>query len=122
VPDLVLAKARHELIVKGARVEAATNQKYGYEHNTLYMGSGPHDQSFELCHTVDPTRPMGRFYQRWGPGLYMITLDVRDLPGVIAGLRRRGVEHIPEPGDPPRVAYIHPKETPGCFIGLLEPR
>lgn len=120
VPDLALARARHELLVRGARVESGHNEKYGYQHNTLYMGPGRHAQSFELCHTLDETHPMGRFYGRWGPSLYMITLEVRDLPGMLAGWERHGVRYIPEPGTPPRVAYLHPKETPGCFIGLIE--
>ncbi|MBI3954041.1 MAG: VOC family protein, partial [Chloroflexi bacterium] len=119
VPDLALARSRYELIVKGARVEAGSSARYGYRHNTLYLGAGPHAQSFELCSPTDSSRPMGRFYQRWGPSIYMITLEVRDLAGLVRGFEARGVRYVSEPGSA-RIGYIHPQETPGCFIGLLE--
>ncbi len=72
------------------------------------------------------TPPLSRFLDRAGPGLQQLAYRVRDVEEASAVLRRRGLRLL---YDAARVGtrgslinFVHPKDTGGVLIELVEPR
>ena len=71
----------------------------------------------ELAQPTSPDGPVGKFLAEKGDGLYLIAIQVDDLPGTIEKLKAQGARIL---GGPPGQTFIHPKSTHGALIMLIE--
>ena len=87
------------------------SKEFGFKNAILPTGIG----HIELLEPTDPTKPVGRFLEKHGEGVYLVGFEVKDIPGSVAQLRAHGVrvDHRR-----PDVAWVHPKETHGVFVEL----
>jgi methylmalonyl-CoA/ethylmalonyl-CoA epimerase len=76
---------------------------------------------------VQPTRadsPVGKFLAKRGEGFHHVAFGVEDLDGILASLRKGGVELIdaePRVGVAgTRMAFVHPKGAFGVLTELVE--
>ena len=82
------------------------------------------ESRLELLEPVGDEGPVQKFLANRGPGVHHICLEVEDLPGLLAQLRRAGVELIddkPRPGaHGSLVAFVHPRSANGVLFELVE--
>jgi methylmalonyl-CoA/ethylmalonyl-CoA epimerase len=69
-----------------------------------------------------PDTDIARFMARRGEGLYLISLAVKDLDGLLRGLEQQkiGSTDPVSPRDGTRLAFLSPKATHGVLIQLIE--
>lgn len=76
----------------------------------------------ELITPLGAEGPVATFLKDKGEGLYLVSLEVSDLDGMVSGLRGRGVRV----GDPvggsggARLAFISPRNTHGVSVQLIQ--
>ncbi len=114
------AVAYEGLFGRSQRDESFRQDTYGYLGRSLYYGVSPGADSLEIAQVHQAKTAMGRFWQRHGPSLYMITIDTDDMTAVRSGLDARGVRYASEPGAGYNVAYVHPSALTGCFVGIIQ--
>ncbi len=71
----------------------------------------------ELAQPTNPDGPVAKFLADKGEGLYLIAVQVDDLPGTVEKLKEQGARIL---GGPPGQTFIHPKSTHGALIMLME--
>lgn len=95
------------------------SDEFGYEGTLALL----HPERLDRIETVtpfDPARPMGRFFARQGPCLYMFYAEARDA----AAARARVLEHAPESYTGPRGGrvpdnfWVHPRALAGALLGV----
>jgi hypothetical protein len=94
------------------------SEPYGYE-GLLVMLRPERLDRIETVTPFDPARPMGRFFARQGPGLYMFYAEARDTTAV----RERILEHAPDAYTGPRQGpadnlFVHPRALDGALLGV----
>jgi hypothetical protein len=93
--------------------------EFGYE-GTLAMLQRDRLDRIESVTPFDAKRPMGRFFSRQGPCLYMFYAEARDA----AAARARILEHAPEAYTGPRQGgapdnfWVHPRALGGALLGV----
>jgi len=82
------------------------------------------DSRVELLEATSADSPIAKFLDKRGPGIHHMAVEVDDLVGELARLKKAGVRLIDET---PRVgaegaliAFIHPKSTAGILIELQQ--
>ena len=123
VADLETAKAWYLEHLGLACVHEEVNEEQGVREAMLAIGgSGSYVQ---LLAPLYDDSTIGRFLDRRGPGVQQVAYRVRDLDGLCAELRGRGVRVLydePRRGtSASRVNFIHPKDAGGVLIELVEP-
>ncbi len=84
---------------------------FGFKNAILPTGTG----HIELLQPTDPTKPVGRFLEKHGEGVYLVGFHVDDIPGAVAHLRAQGASvNSPRPD----LAWVHPREAHGLFVEL----
>ena len=82
------------------------------------------DSSIELLEPTEPESPIARFLEKRGPGLHHIALRVDDVAGAIGHFQAKGVRMIDEKprlgAHGAKIAFIHPKSTPGLLLELCQ--
>lgn len=82
------------------------------------------DSRIEFLEPAAPDGPVARFLERRGEGIHHIALAVPDVARALEGARGAGFELIdqgPRPGaHGSRIAFLHPKNTQGVLIELVE--
>lgn len=75
----------------------------------------------ELAQPLDPNGPVGKFLAERGEGLYMIAVQVDDLPGTTKRLLERGARLIgaEQAAQPGARVFIHPQSAHGALIMLM---
>lgn len=81
------------------------------------------DSEIELVKPLTGDSGLAKFLHAKGPGIHHICLEVDDLDGLLADLKRKGVRLIDEspqvlPGR--KMAFIHPKAANGVLVELYE--
>lgn len=82
------------------------------------------ESSLELLEPTDPESPIAKFLAKRGPGIHHIALRVDDVAQSIAEMKAKGMRMIDE--EPRRgahgakIAFIHPKSTPGVLLELCQ--
>lgn len=78
----------------------------------------------ELLAATDPSSPIAKFLAKRGPGVHHIAFSVPNLDAAVAELAAEGMAPV---GDSDRtgacghrVAFLHPKQTGGVLIELVE--
>jgi len=113
----VVVRNLDEAVARFARLFGLTvhhrgeSKQFGFKNAILPTGIG----HIELMEPTDPTKPVGRFLERNGEGVYLVGFECTDVPGAVAKLRDDGVRV-----DSPRedIAWVHPRETHGLFVEL----
>lgn len=82
------------------------------------------DSSIELLEPTEPDSPIGKFLAKKGPGIHHIALRVEDVAKAIETLKQKGVRMIDEVARTgahgAKIAFIHPKSTPGLLVELCQ--
>ncbi len=120
VHDLERAIADYSRLygVEPLRRETVTEQ--GVEEAMLPVGG-----SFvQLLRPLDADSPVGRFLTSRGEGLHHIAFAVADIEKALGHLEGEGARLIDrqprQGGGGARIAFVHPKETAGTLIELVE--
>ncbi len=78
----------------------------------------------ELVQPTDADSGIGKYLAKRGPGMHHLCLEVQDLDGVIAQLKRKGIRLT---GETPmvgaggrRMIFVHPESASGVLVELCE--
>ena len=78
----------------------------------------------ELLESVTPDGPIARFLEKRGAGIQHLAVEVDDIEAAIAELKGKGVrmlDETPRRGvEDSRIAFVHPKDTHGVLLELVE--
>ena len=87
-------------------------------------GAGGAAPKMELLEATRDASPVAGFVDKRGPGLHHLAFEVADLEAEMARVRALGVRLLadaPKPGaDGKRIAFLHPKDTAGVLVELVE--
>ena len=82
------------------------------------------ESELELVQPTTSGSGLSRFFEKRGPGMHHLCLEVTDLHGLLARLKAGGVQLI---NDEPQVtqdgrmyAFIHPKSANGVLVELYQ--
>ncbi len=96
-------------------------EEQGVEEAMLAVGGS----FIQLLQPLAADTPVGQFLARKGEGLHHVALAVDDIEGALGHLRAEGARLIDEEprigGRGTRIAFVHPKQTTGTLIELVEP-
>ena len=94
---------------------------------TVFFGDGGHAGAapkLELLETDDADSPVGRFLAARGPGVHHLAFEVASVEAAMARVRGLGIRLLSEAprdgADGKRVVFLHPKDTAGVLIEILE--
>ena len=87
-------------------------ERWGAHDVMLTLG----DQHWELIQATDPQKPIGRFLERHGEGVYVVSLEVEDIQEAEHRVKAAGLRVTP--GVQPNVRFLHPSQTHGVLIEL----
>lgn len=120
VADLEKAKRTYSAVLNLECLWTETIDEQKVEVAAFQIG----DTKIELLHPTTPDSPVGKFIAKKGEGVHHIALKVKDIDAVLSELREKGVNVIDEKARPgaggSRIAFIHPKESNGVLIELVE--
>lgn len=78
----------------------------------------------QVLQALGPETPVGRFMEKRGEGLHHLAIQVADIDQALTHLEAQGARLIDrEPrigGGGHRMAFVHPRETGGTLIELVE--
>ena len=94
-------------------------------HEAMVRAPGDTGAAMQLLAPLTPDSTIGKFIAKSGPGLQQLAYRVTDVDEASEALRSRGLRLIfPEARRGTansRVNFIHPKDTGGVLIELVEP-
>jgi methylmalonyl-CoA/ethylmalonyl-CoA epimerase len=103
-------------------VHEEVNEEQGVREAMLAVGDS--GSCVQLLAPLRPDSPIGKFLDRNGPGIHQIAYRVADVAAVADELRAKGLRLLydePMRGTAgSRVNFIHPKDTSGVLIELVE--
>ena len=111
VRDLDEAIARFTKVFGLRLHKRGESKEFGFKNAILPTGIG----HIELLQPTDPTKPVGRFLDKHGEGVYLVGFECQDVPGAVAKLRADGVRVDSPKQD---IAWVHPREAHGLFVEL----
>ena len=123
VPDLDEAVEFYRSRFGFAVVHEETNQEQGVHEAMLAIGeSGP---CLQLLAPLAADTVIGRFLDRFGPGIQQLAYRVTDIDKAMSAVRAQGMRLVydePQRGTAgSRVNFIHPRDAGGVLIELVEP-
>lgn len=78
----------------------------------------------ELLESITPDGPIARYLEKRGAGMQHLAVEVDDIEAAIAELKAKGVRMLdesPRKGvEDTRIAFVHPKDTHGVLLELVE--
>jgi methylmalonyl-CoA epimerase len=120
IADVAAAKRFYEdvLGLKLTREEVVTDQGV---RTYFYPIAGV---KLELLESITPDGPIARHIEKRGAGLQHLAVEVDDIVAAIAELKAKGVrmlDETPRKGvENTRIAFVHPKDTHGVLLELVE--
>ena len=82
------------------------------------------DSHLQLLGSTTPDSTVAKFLERRGEGLHHIAYEVDDLEGMLAELKRKGIELIDKQprlgGRGHMVAFVHPRSNHGLLVELIQ--
>jgi methylmalonyl-CoA/ethylmalonyl-CoA epimerase len=122
--DAAIAFYRDTLGLELAHVE--TNEAQGTREAMMRApgdeGSGA---AVQLLAPLGPDTVIGRFLDRKGPGVQQVAYRVTDIAAAAEVLRAKGLRVLYEEAKPGTenslTNFVHPKDTGGVLIELVEP-
>jgi methylmalonyl-CoA/ethylmalonyl-CoA epimerase len=124
VADLDEAIAWYESTLGLVATHTETNEEQGVREAML-SAPGDTGAAVQLLAPLRPDSPIGKFLDRYGPGIQQMAYRVADIDAACADLRAKGVRLLyPEPrrgtaGS--RVNFVHPKDAGGVLVELVQP-
>ena len=96
--------------------------RFGFR--STYLGNG-REALIEFLEPIDQDSAVAKFLKSRGEGIYLVTFEVDDLREAVREVRARGgrITGIPDGEDPEpntEAVWVHPKDTHGAFIELLQ--
>lgn len=123
VPDLDTAIAFHVQVLGLVLLHTADQPEQGVREAMLGTAEG--ETQVQLLAPLTPASPIAAFLDRSGPGLQQLAYRVVDVDRSAAVLRGRGMRLLYDSGRPgtrgSRINFVHPKDTGGVLIELVEP-
>ncbi len=120
VADLDVALAEYERLYGVVALYREVVEEQGVEEAMIPLGGS----YIQLLQPLGPETAVGRFLERNGEGLHHIAMAVDDIEVALEHLKAEGARLIdPEPrvgGRGARIAFVHPKQTTGTLIELVE--
>jgi len=99
-------------------VEEVADQKV----RTAFFRVG--ETKIELLESTAPDGPVAKYIEKRGEGIHHVAFAVDDLDGTLARLQGEGLQLIDQKGragaEGLRIAFVHPKSTPGVLTELCE--
>jgi methylmalonyl-CoA/ethylmalonyl-CoA epimerase len=122
VPDLDAAIAFYRASFGVHSVHEEVNADQGVREAMLRVGDGA--TRIQLLAPLSAQSTIAKFIDRNGPGVQQVAYTVEDIEAVSATLRERGMRLLyeaPRRGTcGSRVNFIHPKDTGGVLVELVE--
>ena len=82
------------------------------------------ESSIELLEPTSPDSPIAKFIAKKGAGLHHIAVRVDDVAKAIENMKAKGIrmiDEVPRNGaHGAKIAFIHPKSTPGVLLELCQ--
>jgi methylmalonyl-CoA/ethylmalonyl-CoA epimerase len=125
VPDLdeAIAFYRDALGLEVTHVE--TNEDQGVREAMLRAPGDDATSAVQLLAPLGPDTTIGKFLATKGPGVQQVALRVTDVEAAADALRAKGLRVLfdtPRHGTAnSRTNFVHPKDTGGVLIELVEP-
>jgi methylmalonyl-CoA/ethylmalonyl-CoA epimerase len=124
VTDLDQAVRFHETVF-GSRCDLVEESESEQVREAMMSLDGSDGPRIQLLATSSPTSTIGRFLDRSGPGLQHLALRVADIDMACRALQERGVRLLYQEQQDgtagSRVNFVHPQDTGGVLIELVEP-
>lgn len=99
-------------------------EEYVAEQNVKVAMFKVGESKIELIEPVKPDSPIGKFLDKKGEGIHHICLEVEDLEGTLAQLRKKDaplIDEKPRTGaGGHKIAFLHPKGFNSVLIELLQ--
>jgi hypothetical protein len=93
------------------------SEQYGYDGSlTLFAPNELH--RIETIHPFDRTKTMGRYFDRFGPSLYMCYVETDDVAKLRARLERLAPNDWTGSANDNNGLFIHPRALGGVMIGV----
>jgi methylmalonyl-CoA/ethylmalonyl-CoA epimerase len=127
VADLDAAKTFYRETLGMETVHEEVNEDQGVLEAMVRVGPAGDASGamIQLLAPLDETSAIAKFLDRNGPGIQQLAYRVTDVEAVSEVLRRRGLRLVydePRRGTSgSRVNFVHPKDTGGVLIELVEP-
>lgn len=125
VADLDAAIAFHTGVLGLVVVHREENPDAGVSEAMLAVAPQQPGTQIQLLAPLTPDSPIARFLDRSGPGLQQLAYRVADVDTASAVLRRRGLRLLYDAARVgtrgSRINFVHPKDTGGVLIELVEP-
>ena len=125
VVDLDAAIAFHTEVLGLVVAHREVNADQAVEEVMLVPHQGDPSAQVQLVAALAEDSAVGRFLKRRGPGLHHLAYQVLDLSRVSRVLHKSGVRLIydsPRAGTRgSRINFVHPKDTGGILVELVEP-
>jgi len=123
VPDFDAAVEFYDRVFGMKVVHQEVNEEQGIREAMLAIGDS--ESRVQLMAPLTPDSTIAKFLERKGPGIQQMAYRVHDVDAVAAQLRERGMTLL---YDEPcrgtagsRINFVHPKDTGGILIELVEP-
>jgi len=114
VRDLEAAVDRYARLF-GLKVHRRTeSQEFGFKNAILPLGRG----HIELLQPTDPSKPLARYLERHGEGVYLVGFEASEIPSAVEHLRSQGAE-VDLRGA--TLAWVHPRGAHGVMVELRRP-
>ena len=106
-------------------VHEEVNDEMGVREAMLQVGDDASGTQVQLLAPLHSDTTIGRFLDRFGPGIQQVAYRVENIDVVVATLQERGIRPLceaPRRGTAgARVNFIHPKDAGGVLVELIEP-
>jgi methylmalonyl-CoA/ethylmalonyl-CoA epimerase len=124
VADLDEAIAFHERAFGMRCVHREVNEEQGVREAMLAVGPSAEGGLIQLLAPLSADSTIAKFLDRSGPGVQQLAYTVTDVEAAAARLRERGLRVLYEKArrgtNGTRVNFVHPKDTGGVLVELVE--
>jgi methylmalonyl-CoA/ethylmalonyl-CoA epimerase len=125
VPDLDAAIAFHTEVLGLALLHREENPDADVAEAMLGTTSDGSGTQVQLLAPLSPESPIARFLERSGPGLQQLAYRVDDVERAARVLRSRGLRLLYDAARTgtrgSRINFVHPHDTGGVLVELVEP-
>ena len=126
VPDLDEAIAFYRDVLGFELAHMELNEPQGTREAMMRApGDDGSGSAVQLLAPLSPDTTIGKFLARKGPGVQQMALRVTDIEAAADALRAGGLRVLYEKGRPGTedslMNFVHPKDTGGVLIELVEP-
>ncbi len=126
VPDFAAAVEFYRVSFGLELVHEEINEEQGVHEGMLRAPGDPGSgAAVQLLAPLGPTSVIAKFLDRNGPGMQQLAYRVTDIDTAMAALRDTGMRLLydtPRRGTAgSRINFIHPKDTGGVLVELVEP-